>query len=103
MHVKAPATYDDLARVPGKAEIVNGEIVHMPPTGDAPGAAGDEIYFSLRKHVEATGTGHAIGDNKAFRVNLPNRQSFSPDVAFHTGPRTGMKFFLGAPVFAVEV
>src|SRR4051812_44548483 len=103
MHVKAPATYDDLMRVPGKAEIVNGEIVHMPPTGDGPGVAGDEIYFSLRKHVEATGVGLAVSDNKAFRGNLPHRQSFSPDAAFYTGPRSGMKFFPEPPVFAVEV
>ena len=103
MHVKAPATLEDLARVPGKAELVNGEIVHMPPTGDRPGVAGDEIYFSLRKHVESTGVGLAVSDNKAFRVNLPHRQSFSPDAAFYTGPRTGMKFFAEAPVFAAEV
>uniref|UniRef100_B8HJZ8 Putative restriction endonuclease domain-containing protein n=1 Tax=Cyanothece sp. (strain PCC 7425 / ATCC 29141) TaxID=395961 RepID=B8HJZ8_CYAP4 len=35
--------------------------------------------------------------------DLPDRQSFSPDAAFYTGPRTGMRFFEGAPVFAVEV
>ncbi len=34
-----PATIDDLYRVPGKAEIVNGEIVHMSPTGFEPGYA----------------------------------------------------------------
>jgi Uma2 family endonuclease len=38
-----------------------------------------------------------------FLVDLPNRQSFSPDAAYFTGPRTGMKFLNGAPVFAVEV
>ena len=36
-------------------------------------------------------------------VDLPNRQSFSPDVAFFIGERPGMKFFQGAPVFAVEI
>ena len=36
-------------------------------------------------------------------VNLPNRRSFSPDVAFWTrGPLTA-KFPEGAPIFAVEV
>src|SRR5829696_8610540 len=89
MHAKAPATLEDLARVPGKAELVNGEIVHMPPTGDRPGVAGDEIYFSLRKYVDAGGVGLPVSDNKAFRVNLPHRQSFSPDAAFYTGPRAG--------------
>src|SRR4029078_10011921 len=47
--------------------------------------------------------GRAIGDNKAFIVNLPHRKSFSPDAAFYTGPDTGMKCGEGAPVFAVEV
>lgn len=87
-------------RVPGKAELVNGEIVLMAPTGDAPGTAGDEIYFSLRKHVEQTGKGHAVSDNKAFRVDLSHRESFSPDAAYYTGPRGGMKFFPQPPVFA---
>ena len=47
MGTKSRATYEDLHRVPGKAEIVNGEIVLMSPTGDLPGAAGDEIFVSL--------------------------------------------------------
>ena len=93
----------ELARAPGKADLVNGEVVHMAPTGDAPGTAGDEIFFSLRKHVEQTGVGHAVSDNKGFRVNLPHRQSFSPDAAYYTGPRGGMKFYPVPPVFAAEV
>ena len=92
-----------LARAPGKAELVNGEVVHMAPTGDAPGAAGDEIFASLREYARQTGIGHAVSDNKAFRVNLPHRQSFSPDAAYYTGPRSGMKFFPVPPVFAAEV
>ena len=42
-------------------------------------------------------------DNAAFRVDLPHRESLSPDAAFHTGPIHGMKFFDQAPVFAAEV
>jgi Uma2 family endonuclease len=47
--------------------------------------------------------GVAFTDNAAFRVDLPNRKSFSPDAGYYTGKWTGMKFFEGAPVFAVEV
>jgi Uma2 family endonuclease len=36
-------------------------------------------------------------------VDLPNRQSFSPDAAYFIGPSQGMGFYEGAPVFAVEV
>ena len=103
MSTRVRATIDDLYRVPGKAELVDGEIVLMSPTGAAPGYAGDVIFVSLFAHARATGRGRAIGDNKAFRVRLPRRESFSPDTAFYVGPDPGMKFYEGAPVFAVEV
>ncbi|MCA1616773.1 MAG: Uma2 family endonuclease, partial [Acidobacteria bacterium] len=103
MSTKTEATIEDLYRVEGKAEIVNGEIVHMSPTGSGPGHAGDEIFASLREYSKRTKMGRAIGDNKAFRVNLPHRKSFSPDAAFYVGPDPGMKFFETAPIFAAEV
>src|SRR6266568_2404767 len=103
MACKTEATIEDLYRVPGKAEIVNGKLVLMSPVGAAPGYAGDEVLFSLRNYARSANVGRAVGDNKAFVVDLPNRKSFSPSAAFYTGPDTGMKFFAGAPVFAVEV
>lgn len=103
MSIKTRATIEDLYKVEGKAELVHGEIVCMPPTGDEPGYAGDAILVALFEYSKRTKTGRAVGDNKGFRVHLPHRESFSPDAAFHTGPRTGMRFFEGAPVFAVEV
>src|SRR5215210_4859605 len=50
MSPRTRATIEDLYRVPesGKAELVNGEIVHLAPTGGIPGRAGGEIYVSLR-------------------------------------------------------
>ena len=103
MTVQNRATIQDLHRVRGKAELVNGEIVHMSPTGDDPGYAGDEIHASLRAYARRRKRGRAYSDNKAFRVHLPHRDSFSPDAAYHLGPRTGMEFLEGAPVFAAEV
>ena len=103
MRSKTRATIDDLYKVEGKAELVHGEIVHMPPTGDDPGYAGDEIYVSLREYAKRTKRGRAFADNKGFHVNLPHREAFSPDAAYYVGPRTGMRFLEGAPIFAVEV
>jgi Uma2 family endonuclease len=97
------ATIEDLYRVKGRAELVNGEIIQMPPTGYLPGFAASRILYSLITHEQATQSGHAIGDNVGFRINLPNRQSFSPDAAWYIGQPTGMKFLEGAPIFAVEV
>jgi Uma2 family endonuclease len=101
----ARATIEDLYRLPGnqKAELVNGEIVLISPTGDFPGKAGGRIYASLDQYERKTKSGYAYPDNVGFRVNLPDRGSFSPDAAFYRGPRGGMKFLDGAPVFAVEV
>jgi Uma2 family endonuclease len=103
MSTKVEATIEDLYKVEGKAEIINGEVVLMPPTGGEPGFAGDEIFASLREYSRRTGTGRAVSDNKAFRVNLLHRKSFSPDAAFYVGPDPGMKFYDRAPVFAAEV
>ncbi len=103
MSSKTQATIEDLYEVEGKAEIVNGEIVHMPPTGGLPNAAASEIFVSLRAHARSTGSGRAVSDNAAFLVNLPHRKSFSPDAAFYVGPDPGMKFYDRAPVFAAEV
>jgi len=92
----------DLYRVEGKAEIVNGRIVLMSPTGLDPGRAGGAIFVSLRAFEKQAG-GIALPDNVAFLTDLPHRKSFSPDAAFYTGPRTGMKFLSRAPDFAAEV
>jgi Uma2 family endonuclease len=75
----------------------------MSPTGYLPGYAASAILISLWEYARRTGSGHAIGDGVGFVVDLPDRQSFCPDVAFHTGEPTGMRFLEGAPVFAVEV
>ena len=100
---KSPATIEDLYHTPGKGELVNGELVSMPPTGDEPIFASGEVFASLREHVRDTGVGRAVPDNAGFLTNLPNRKSFSPDAAFYAGPSGGMRFFPEPPAFAVEV
>jgi Uma2 family endonuclease len=104
MDAKTEATVDDLARVPedGKAELVNGELVLMSPTGGLPGVAGGRVYASLLSYSLLTRRGYALPDNVGFLVDLSHRKSFSPDAAYHTGPLS-MSFVKGAPIFAVEV
>ena len=110
MTTKTRATIEDLYHVPDnqKAELVDGEIVLMSPTGRRPGRAAYKIAGSLSRYEEAHGGGYAFGDNVGFTVNLPRRGSFSPDAAWHTGlaPQDDaeqMDFVEGAPAFAVEV
>jgi len=103
-YAKSQATIEDLYHVPenGKAEIVNGMLIIKEPTGAMPSRAGFNITMSLRQ-MEGKLDGRAYPDNAGFIVDLPNRQSFSPDAAFYVGDDAGMKFLEGAPIFAVEV
>jgi Uma2 family endonuclease len=102
--MKTRATIDDLYKVEGKAELVHGEIVEIPPSGeDDRGFASLEIATSLRNYTRRIRQGRAYGDGTGFRVSLPHREAFSPDAAYHVGPHTGMRFPEGAPIFAVEV
>lgn len=97
------ATVEDLYRVPGKAELVNGELVVVSPGGGTHGYAAGEIFASLRDHARRIARGVAFSDNIGFLVNLPDRRSFCPDAAFWTGGPLTEQFLDGAPVFAVEV
>ena len=106
MRTKTPATIEDLMRVPGKAELVDGEIITMPPAGDTPSRAGLRITQSLLAYEDRTGVGRTYPDNAAFVVNLHHRKSFSPDAAFYTGTvskQINMRFAEGAPIFAAEI
>ena len=97
------ATIEDLYKVEGKAEIVDGELVLMSPGGFSHGRVAGSIHRSLVGYEESSGLGYAIPDNVGIVVNLPNRRSFSPDAAFWVGQPIAAKFLDGAPVFAVEV
>jgi Uma2 family endonuclease len=96
---------EELYQVPdnGKAEIIDGKIIRMSPTGHDPGRAALKIAVRLDRYEEESGVGRAFGNSVGFLVDLPNRGSFCPDAAFYIGPRTGGKFVNGAPIFAVEV
>jgi Uma2 family endonuclease len=103
MSTKTRATIEDLYKVEGKAELVNGEIVHMAPTGGLPGRASGNAYQSLSGYERRVGGGYAFPNNVAFAVKLPHRESFSPDASWYVGPAPDMRFPQGAPIFAVEV
>ena len=81
MSTKTRATIEDLYKVQGKAELVDGEIVEMSPAGDEPNVAGGEIFASLREYARRTGRGRAYTDGIGFHVRLPHREAFSAGVA----------------------
>ena len=107
--VSSPSTramlIEELARTEKKAEIIKGKVVPMSPAGAAHSQVSTKIVISLGKYKEQFGGGYVCGDNAGFLIELPDRFSFCPDAAWHTGkfPTNDMDFFEGAPVFAVEV
>ena len=102
------ATLDDLYRIEGKAELIDGRIVEIMASGDIPGTTASEIYARLREYAKSRGIGRAYADGVGFAPSVPldsGRESFSPDAAFvldGARPRT-MRFLEVAPDFAVEV
>ena len=102
-----PATLDDLAKVDGKAELIDGRIVRQMATGHLPNRVASRIFRGLDDHAETIGQGTAYTDSTGFAVpKLPSgRESFSPDTSLYLGPvpTNPMGFVRGAPTFAVEV
>src|SRR6187551_1100019 len=105
MTQKTDSLVDELYRIEGKAEIVDGRIVRMSAAGGWHGWVAKKILLRLDAHEEARGGGVALGDNIGFLVDLANRKSFSPDVAWVAGETEDLtlKFIEGAPLFAVEI
>ena len=95
--------FEQLDRVEGKAEIINGAVVLLPMSGRKLTRAAETIFIALLMYVRRTKKGEACADGNDYTVDLPHRQSFRPDASYFVGPDPGMKFFGGAPQFAVEV
>ena len=102
----ARETLDDLYRVEGKAELINGRIIRFMASGDLPSLVALEIVIRLREYARKSG-GKAYADGTGFAVpELPSgRESFSPDAAYYDGlrPTNPMRFIEGPPTLAVEV
>src|SRR4029079_6533007 len=78
--------FERLMHIDGKAEIVDGRIILMSPTGAWPSLVSSLIVMSLERWSLRKRNQFAVPDNCTFRVDLPNRQSFSPDAAYFIGP-----------------
>lgn len=101
------ATIDDLYRIDGKAELIDGRIVPLMATGRKPNRVAFRIARSLDDYAQTTGRGEAYTDNIGFIVPelTSGRRSFSPDASYFSGPfpANAMRFLDGPPTLAVEV
>jgi len=96
------ATLDDLWEFEDPAELIDGRIVPMSPTGNHPGYAASRIRRSLDEHAETRGGGFGVSESVGFILQTPATQLFVPDAAWWTGPDEA-DLLHGAPPFAAEV
>ena len=79
------ATFDDLMKTDGKAELINGRIVTFMATGALPSRVAKRILLALDPFVTALGIGEVFGDSLGYAIRpalSSGRQSFSPDVSY---------------------
>ena len=92
---------------PGKQELLEGELIEMPPPEYKHNTAATEIFLALRAALsEAHSRGEAAVLGQAFHemgYRLTERTWFVPDVSIsHPGQTVG-KYLEGAPAIAIEV
>ncbi|MCA1686278.1 MAG: Uma2 family endonuclease [Planctomycetia bacterium] len=101
------ATIDDLYRVEGQAELIDGRVVRLPLHGHRIARIIGEVASCLHDHAEQTGRGEAHTSTLGYAIpRLPSgRESFCADDSCYVGPPPSnpMGFIEGPPTFAVEV
>ena len=95
------ATLEDLYAVDGKAELVDGRLILMSPSGSTHNLAARNVTHRLTQHEWEYGGGYAYVDGITFVAS--SRRTFSPDSAWYIGPYPDGKVVRGVPVLAVEI
>ncbi|MBN1395882.1 MAG: Uma2 family endonuclease [Pirellulales bacterium] len=102
-------TADELfqASIPGRCELLRGELVMMSPAGAEHGMIAATIGGILRDYVKRRSLGVVLGTETGFKISTDPDTVRAPDAAFIRAERIGEKlprgFFPGAPDLAVEV
>lgn len=104
-------TAEDLERMAdlpdGRYDLLDGELIQMPPPGEEHGDCIRNVFVALFEAVRAIGLGRVYSDT-GFVVGRDPDQVVSPDVAFvrtdRLDPgRNRQGYFRVAPDFAVEI
>jgi len=112
VEVRKKLTPDDVwsmqerGELPDKGyELVDGELIEVPPVGDEHGGTSADIIVPLGVFARKTG-GRVYDSSTGFMVGPEYRQLRAPDVSYigpqRVAPYTG-RFIKGAPDLAVEV
>jgi Uma2 family endonuclease len=113
MSVKPRVTAEELWRLGEgdvRRELIDGEVIEMPPAGGRHGGVAARISRRLLEHVDRHGGGKVVVGEVGFVLNLPYdpERVRTPDVAFVSTARLPegqlpAGFIRGAPDLVVEV
>ncbi len=103
-------TFEEFERLPdepGKRELVDGEVIEMPPADWEHNEVSTWIYQSLCESLAAAHSrGEALELGKVryeAGYKLPDNRYVQPDVSITHAAQTHGKYWNGAPAIAIEV
>jgi Uma2 family endonuclease len=104
--------FEDLERMPeepGKTELLDGELIQMPPAKLPHKIFGENLYYRLRHLVEVLKSGNAgaglgkVHHEMGYKIGSKPDSWMIPDVSVtHAGQLCG-DYYEGAPLIAIEV
>ena len=83
-------TFEEFESMPddGKRyELVDGELIEMPPAGLEHGGVGSGLVAELWNHVRSRRLGRVFGPDTGFRIFPERNLAYAPDVSFVTAER----------------
>lgn len=104
-------TADELLAMPDdgfRYELVNGELIRMPPAADEHGQVTMELAGPLHSHVKQNKLGTVYAAETGFKIDSNPDTVRAPDIAFVSNERMKetqrpQSYRVGAPDLAVEV
>ncbi len=103
-------TFEEFERLPdepGKRELLDGEVIEMPPSDLEHGEFSEFIYQLLRDSLAAA---HARGEAKELGkahhemgYKMPGARYVQPDVSVTHAAQAHVKYLMDAPAIAAEV
>jgi Uma2 family endonuclease len=107
-----PLTFEEFERLPeqaepGKRELLDGEVIELPPADREHGKFSEHIFIRLREAVAAAhirGEAAELGEvHIEMGYKLPGSAYLQPDVSITHASRAYGKYLHDAPAIAIEV
>lgn len=105
-------TFEDLERLPeepGKIELLDGELIQMPPAMLPHNIIAENLFFRLRQLVDALRSRSAarelgkVHHEMGYKIGGKPDSWLIPDVSVTHPDQTGDDYYEGAPLIAIEV